>query len=139
MKRKISQESETSKRTKPVGNDSLVWELVIKKLDYRTLMMLSQQNRLLACIVDRYAEHKLEKVRCRLQEDKYLWVYFTLSKKKFTFCEFTLFKWFALSKSDLNFSGRKFSNPASWSQYRALNHIFEGENALQGKSHQHTK
>ena len=64
MKRKISQESETSKRAKPVCNDSLVWELVIKKL--------SQQNRLLADIVHRYAELELQKVRCRLQEDKYL-------------------------------------------------------------------
>ena len=72
MKRKISQESETSKRTKPVCNDSLVWELVIKKLDCRTLMKLSQQNRLLADIVHRYAELELQKVRCRLQEDKYL-------------------------------------------------------------------
>ena len=72
MKRKISQESETSKKTKPVRNDRLVWELVIKKLDYRTQMNLSQQNRLLADIVDQYAEHKLQKVRLRLQEDKYL-------------------------------------------------------------------
>ena len=72
MKRKISQESETSKKTKSVGNDRLVWELVIKKLDYRTQMNLSQQNRLLADIVDQYAEHKLQKVRLRLQEDKYL-------------------------------------------------------------------
>ena len=72
MKRKISQESETSKRTKPVCNDSLVWELVIKKLDYRTQMKLSQQNRRLADTVDRYAELKLQKIRCRLQEDKYL-------------------------------------------------------------------
>ena len=39
----------------------------------------------------------------------------------------------ALSKSDLNFSGRKFSNPASWSQWRAFNHIFEEEKTLQGK------
>ena len=39
-----------------------------------------------------------------------------------------------ISKSDLNFSGRKFSNPASWSQCRAFNHIFEEENALQGSS-----
>jgi len=72
MKRKISQESGTSKRTKPAGNDRLVWELVIKKLDYRTQMNLSQQNRLLADIVDQYAEYKLQKVRLRLQEDKYL-------------------------------------------------------------------
>lgn len=72
MKRKISQESGTSKKIKSVGNDHLVWELVIKKLDYRTQMNLSQQNRLLADIVDQYAENKLQKVRHRLQEDKYL-------------------------------------------------------------------
>ena len=72
MKRKISQESGASKKIKSVGNDSLVWELVIKKLDNRTQMNLSQQNRLLADIVDQYAEYKLQKVRHRLQEDKYL-------------------------------------------------------------------
>ena len=75
MKRKISQESETSKKAKLptiVGNDRLVWELVIRKLNYRTQMKLWQQNRLLADIVDEYAEHKLQRVRRRLQEDKYL-------------------------------------------------------------------
>ena len=75
MKRKISQESETSKKAKLptiVGNDRLVWELVIRKLNYRTQMKLWQQNRLLADIVDEYAEHNLQRVRRRLQEDKYL-------------------------------------------------------------------
>ena len=72
MKRKISQESGTSKKIKSVGNESLVWELVIKKLDYRSQMNLSQQNRLLADVVDQYADYKLQKVRLRLQEDKYL-------------------------------------------------------------------
>ena len=72
MKRKIGQESETSKKTKESVDDNLVWELVVKKLGYITQMKLSQVNNRLANIVDQYAEHKLQKVQRRLQEDKYL-------------------------------------------------------------------
>ena len=72
MKRKISQESETSKKTKRSVDDSLVWELIVGKLGYITQMKLSQVNNRLADIVDRNAERKLQKFRCLLQEDKYM-------------------------------------------------------------------
>ena len=71
MKRKIGQESETSKKTKGSVDDNLVWELVVGKLGYITRMKLSQVSHRLN-IVDQYAEHKLQKVQRRLQEDKYL-------------------------------------------------------------------
>ena len=72
MKRKISQESETSKKTKRSVDDSLVWELVVGKLGYITQMKLSQVNRRLADIVDQNAERTLRKFRSLLQEDKYM-------------------------------------------------------------------
>ena len=72
MKRKISQESETSKKTKRSVNDSLVWELVVRKLTYIPQMKLSQVNHHLADIVDQNAERKLQKFRRWLQEDKYM-------------------------------------------------------------------
>ena len=72
MKRKISQESETSKKTKRSENDGLVWELVIRKLTYVPQMKLSQVNQRLADIVDQNAERKLQKFRRLLLEDKYM-------------------------------------------------------------------
>ena len=73
MKRKISQESETSKKTKRQSvDDSLVWELVVGKLGYITQMKLSQVNHRLADIVGQNAERTLQKFRRLLQEDKYM-------------------------------------------------------------------
>ena len=72
MKRKISHESEPSKKIKRSVDDSLVWELVVGKLGYITQMKLSQVNNRLADIVDEFAAHKLQKIQRRLQEDKYL-------------------------------------------------------------------
>ena len=72
MKRKISQESETSKKTKRSVDDGLVWELVVRKLGYITQMKLSQVNNRLADIVDQNAERTLRKFRRLLQEDKYM-------------------------------------------------------------------
>ena len=72
MKRKISQESETSKKTKRSVDDSLVWELVVGKLGYITQMKLSQVNHRLADIVGQNAERTLQKFRRLLQEDKYM-------------------------------------------------------------------
>ena len=72
MKRKISQESETSKKTKRSVDDSLVWELVVGKLGYITQMKLSQVSHRLADVVDQNAERTLQKFRRLLQEDKYM-------------------------------------------------------------------
>ena len=71
MKRKNSRRSETSKRTKRVGGDSLAWDLIIRKLDYRSQMKIAQQNQYLAEVVDINATRELQKYRRRLQEDKY--------------------------------------------------------------------
>ena len=80
MKRKISRKSDTAKRSKSTGveilpltiSDSFAWELVIRKLNYRTQMKLLQLNHHLADIVEQNAEHQLRIYRRRLQEDKYL-------------------------------------------------------------------
>ena len=74
MKRKHSRKSETSSKTLRVGvpGDSYAWDLVIRQLDYRSLMKIRQQNKYLAEVVDNYATHELQKYRRRLQEDKYL-------------------------------------------------------------------
>ena len=72
MKRKISQESESSKKTKRSVDDSLVWELVVGKLGYITQMKLSQVNNRLADIVGQNAERTLRKFQRLLQEDKYM-------------------------------------------------------------------
>ena len=72
MKRKIGQESETSKKTKGSVDDSLVWELVVGKLGYITQMKLSQVNNRLADIVGQNAERTLRKFQRLLQEDKYM-------------------------------------------------------------------
>ena len=75
MKRNISRKSETAKNTERVGGgfgDHFAWNLVVRKLDYRTQMMMSQQNKYMAEVVDINAKHELQKYRRRLQDDKYL-------------------------------------------------------------------
>ena len=75
MNRKISQKTETSSKTKRVGGgfgDNFAWNLVVRKLDYRSQMKIAQQNQYLAEVVDINAAHELRKYRRRLQEDKYL-------------------------------------------------------------------
>ena len=74
MKRNICGTCETSKKAKKdgVSGDSFAWDLVIRKLDYRSQMKISQQNQHLAEVVDINATHELQKYRRRLQEDKYM-------------------------------------------------------------------
>ena len=75
MKRNISQKSETSKQAERVGGgfgDHFAWNLVVRKLDYRSQMKIAQQNQYLAEVVDINATHELQKYRRRLQDDKYL-------------------------------------------------------------------
>ena len=67
--------SEKSSKTERVGGefgDSSAWNLVVRKLDYRSQMKIAQQNRHLAEVVDNNATHELQKYRRCLQEDKYL-------------------------------------------------------------------
>ena len=75
MKQKNSRKSETSKKTERFGGgfgDHFAWNLVVRKLDYRSQMKIGQQNQYLAEVVDINAAHELQKYRHRLQEDKYL-------------------------------------------------------------------
>ena len=75
MKRNISRKSETSKKTERVGGgfgDNFAWNLVVRKLDYRTQMRIAQQNQYLAEVVDINAAHDLQKYRRRLKDDKFL-------------------------------------------------------------------
>ena len=75
MKQKYSRESETSKKTERVGGgfgDHFAWNLVVRKLDYQSQMIIGQQNQYLAEVVDINATYDLQKYRRRLQADKYL-------------------------------------------------------------------
>ena len=75
MKRKNSRKSEKSSKTERGGSgfgDNFAWNLVVRKLDYQSQMMIAQQNHFLAEVVDINATYELEKYRRRLQEDKYL-------------------------------------------------------------------
>ena len=75
MNRKISQKTETSSKTKRVGGgfgDNFAWNLVVRKLDYQSQMIIGQQNQYLAEVVDINATYDLQKYRRRLQADKYL-------------------------------------------------------------------
>ena len=78
MKRNMCRDCETSKKTKRDGvtGDHFAWNLVIRKLDYRSQMKIAQQNQHLAEVVDNNATHELKKYRRCLQEDKYMCVYF---------------------------------------------------------------
>ena len=75
MKRNLRRKSETSKKTKRVCSgfgDNFAWNLVVRKLDYRSQMKIGQLNQYLAEVVDINATHELQKYRRRLQENKYL-------------------------------------------------------------------
>ena len=75
MKQKYSRKCETSKKTERVGGgfgDHFAWNLVVKKLDYRSQKKIAQQNQYLAQVVEINATHELQKYRRRLQDDKYL-------------------------------------------------------------------
>ena len=78
MKRNMRRKSVSSKETKGVGGEAVeighnfAWNLVVRRLDFRTQMKIAQQNRYLAEVVDINATYDLQKYRRRLQADKYL-------------------------------------------------------------------
>ena len=78
MKRNIRRKSESSRKTKGVGGEAVeighnfAWNLVVRKLDYQSQMIIGQQNQYLAEVVDINATYDLQKYRRRLQADKYL-------------------------------------------------------------------
>ena len=76
MKRK--KDSENMKNTKReksldgVGGDHLAWDIIIRKLDYRSQMKISQQNQRLAEVVQMNAESEIRKFQRHIREDKYM-------------------------------------------------------------------
>ena len=75
MKRNISQKSEKSSKTERNGSgfdDNFAWNLIVRKLDYQSQMIIAQQNHFLAEVVDINATYEIEKYRRRLQQDKFL-------------------------------------------------------------------
>ena len=55
-----------------VGGDHLAWDIIISRLDYKSQMKMSQQNKRLAEVVLMNAESELRKFRCHIQENKYM-------------------------------------------------------------------
>ena len=76
MKRKQDSENmENIKREKSldgVGGDHLAWDIIIRKLDYRSQMKISQQNQRLAEVVQMIAESEIRKFQRHIREDKYM-------------------------------------------------------------------
>ena len=75
MKRKNSRKSEKSSKTERLNGGlggSFAWNLVVRKLDYKSQMKIWQQNQYLAEVVEINAAHELQKYRRRLQQDKFL-------------------------------------------------------------------
>ena len=80
MKRRIEDRNfQNTKREKSypgsrqgIGGDHPAWDIIIRKLDYKSQMKISQQNQRLADIVKRNAESDLRKFRRHIREDKYM-------------------------------------------------------------------
>ena len=80
MKRKKDSEySENIKREKSqlvqmngVGGDHLAWDIIIRKLDYKSQLKISQQNQRLAEVVHLNAESEIRKFQRHIREDKYM-------------------------------------------------------------------
>ena len=54
------------------GGDHPAWDILIKKLDFRSQMKLWQVNQHLADVVETHAESELWKFQCQIREDKYM-------------------------------------------------------------------
>ena len=80
MKRKSEKENlEIPKREKSdpvpkhgIGGDHPAWDIIIGRLDFKSQMKMSQQNRHLAEVVQRNAESDLRKFRRQIKENKYM-------------------------------------------------------------------
>ena len=55
-----------------VGGDHPAWDIIIRKLDYKSQMKISWQNHRLADIVKINAESDLRKFKRHIREDKYM-------------------------------------------------------------------
>ena len=48
------------------------WNIIIRKLDFRSQMKISQQNQRLEDLVRENAEYELQKLRRHIKDDKYM-------------------------------------------------------------------
>ena len=55
-----------------IGGDHPAWDIIIRKLDYKSQMKISQQNQRLADIVKMNSESELRKFKSQIREDKYM-------------------------------------------------------------------
>lgn len=58
-----------------VGGDHPAWDILIRKLDFRSQMKIYQQNQRLADVVMENAEYELRKFRRLIRDDKYMYVH----------------------------------------------------------------
>ena len=58
-----------------VGGDHPAWDILIRKLDFRSQMKIYQQNQRLADVVMENAEYELRKFRRQIKDDKYMYVH----------------------------------------------------------------
>ena len=69
---KMTQAVKTETESSGVGGDHLAWDIIISRLDYKSQMKISHQNKRLAEVVLMNAESDLRKFRCHIQENKYM-------------------------------------------------------------------
>ena len=55
-----------------VGGDSLAWNILIPKLDFKSQMKIAQQNQRLEDAVNENADRELRKFKRHIREDKYM-------------------------------------------------------------------
>ena len=58
--------------TTGVDSASPAWDIIIRRLDFRTQMKMSQQNHHLAEVVRINAESEIRKFKRHIREDKYM-------------------------------------------------------------------
>ena len=68
----IKREKSNPTPTQGIGGDHPAWDIIIRKLDYKSQKKLSQQNQRLADIVKMNSESELKKFKRHIREDKYM-------------------------------------------------------------------
>ena len=68
----IKREKSNPAPTNGIGGDHPAWNIIIRKLDYKSQIKISQQNQRLADIVKINAESDLRKFKRHIREDKYM-------------------------------------------------------------------
>ena len=55
-----------------VGGDSLAWNILIPKLDFKSQMKIAKQNQRLEDVVNENADSQLRKFKRHIREDRYM-------------------------------------------------------------------